>query len=272
MNDEVDTLTIKGDEIKHEYKHKHKHEHEHKHKERKMEEHVNVFAGGRGMGGYGCNDGFGLGGGGLLGGLLFGSLLSGRGLGFGGYGGGYGDTSGVQLVDTAVDIETLTKLGDIQGQIGNSALQIQNGLLEQTIANQQSFAGVSAGICAVNGSVKDAAYAVSSAISNDGDKTRALISGYHLADLERQLAVAQNALNDNAHELRRQNDRREIEITMINNQNQTNLQVAQQNAALGQIAHCLAGVAQDARVTSVAVNNGGLQVANPNNTANNTKV
>jgi hypothetical protein len=196
MYDEIDTLTVKGDEVKHEYKHNHDHDEEHE-----MKEHVNVFAGSQG--GYGCNDGFGLGGGGLLGGLLFGSLLGGRGLGFG----GYGATSGVELVDTAVDIETLTKLGDIQGQIGISAAQIQNGLLEQTIANQQGFNSVNAGIYAVNSSVKDAAYAVSTSISNDGDKTRALIQANYnaeqaakFADLERQLGVAQ-ATNANSVQL-----------------------------------------------------------------------
>lgn len=165
------------------------------HEEHEMKEHVNVFAG---QGGYGnCGvDGFG------SNALLF-ALLAGR--GFGGLGGyGYG-ADGVGLVDTAVDIQTLTKLGDVQGQIGLSAAQTQNSLLEQTIANQQAFANVSAGICAVNSSVKDAAYAVSTAVSNDGEKTRALIQAQYnadqaqkVADLERQLGVSQASNNTTA--------------------------------------------------------------------------
>ena len=198
MYDEIDTLTVRGDEVKHEYKHNHDHDEEHE-----MKEHVNVFAG---QGGYGNCGGFG---GNMTEGLLFG-LLAGRGGLFGGncgYGGyGYGaPTNGVQLVDTAVDIETLTKLGDIQGQIGISAAQIQNSLLEQTIANQQGFNSVNAGIYSVNSSVKDAAYAVSSAVTNDGEKTRALIQSnwnaeqaQKVADLERQLGVSQAANNTTA--------------------------------------------------------------------------
>ena len=166
--------------------------------EHEMKEHVNLFTSAGN-----CNDGLGSN-------ALLVALLAGRGGllgGYGGYGagcGGYG-TNGVQLVDTAVDIETLTKLGDVQGAIGASALQIQNGLLEQTIANQQAFSTVNSGIYSVNSSVKDAAYAVSGAISNDGDKTRALIQAnwnaeqaQKVADLERQLGVSQASNNTTA--------------------------------------------------------------------------
>jgi hypothetical protein len=89
-----------------------------------------------GMGGYdGLMGGLGgLGGGGLLGGLLIGALLGNNRGGL--FGGGNGDGS---AVNELTSIQTLSKLGDIQGSIPLTAAQTQNTILQQSIQLAQGL-------------------------------------------------------------------------------------------------------------------------------------
>jgi hypothetical protein len=115
-------------------------------------------------------------------------------------------------------------------------------------------------------------WAVTSAISNDGEKTRALIQSIDSANLNRMLTTAQNEIIELRNERARAADTNGLTISMINNQNQNQLQFQQQAQAIGSLTSALAGVAQIAHATNqniIAGNAGavttGAQSANPVN-------
>jgi hypothetical protein len=99
-------------------------------------------------------------------------------------------------------------------------------------------AASAAGFNAVNTNVLQGTYATAQAITQDGDKTRALIQNIETASLNRQIIVAQNE----ATELRHSGRVTDSGVTVTNNINQT--AVAQANAVaqqqivglLGQVA------------------------------------
>jgi len=102
-----------------------------------------------GLGGFGFGGG---GGGGLLGGLLIGALLGNRGGLFGGRDGGGCERAAFDSVAGAGctnQLLLMDKLGTIQGEIPNSALQVQNSILSQTnelsnILNQNNISQLQA--------------------------------------------------------------------------------------------------------------------------------
>jgi hypothetical protein len=283
--------------------HKHTHKHMHKQKAEKMSEPVNVFAGQPMMGGFGGGDGFGLGGGGMIGGLLVGALL-GRG-GFGGFGGvegrGFGgeSISGLNNLQGAIDTNIiLQSLGDIKAAVPLAESQVQLALagstsditsqqLQQTIAlqnqgfnaqlaTQASFANTGDKIDNLQASM---ALAVATnqfncvqATMADGEKTRDLISSIDRDNLNRLITTQANEITELRNERNRDGDRHGLEINMINNQNQNQMQFQQQAQALNTLAHGLVEIGQIARATNSNVivgNTGasttGAQTASPTN-------
>lgn len=101
--------------------------------------------------------------------------------------------------------------------------------------------GVASGFNSLNTNVLTGNYATQTAITNDGDKTRALIQSISTADLNRQIIVAQNE----ATELRHEGRIRDNGVTVTNNINQnataTANAVAQQQIVglLGQVAQAI---------------------------------
>lgn len=109
-------------------------------------------------------------------------------------------------------------------------------------------------------------------INNDGEKTRALITGFENANTQRLLGERQDEINELRAEGRRRDDRHGIEINMTNNQNQQQLQFQQQQQMISNLHSRLCDVDQIARATNqqliignTGVATGGSQTANPTN-------
>ena len=271
------------------YKHLKKHIKKHtriRSEEMSAREDVNLV-GMPGMGFGGGHDGFGLGGG-LMGGLLLGALLRNGGGGlFGGNGEG-GGLAGINNLQGAIDTNAImSNLSDIKAAVPLSEAQVQLALagvqsditsqtLQQTIAlQQQNFAGqlqASQGFSATQALVMSGNASVIDAVQNDGEKTRALIGQIDRENLNRIITTQASELAELRNESSRSNDRHGIEITMMNNQNQNQLQFQQQNNVLGQLAGALVEVGQVARATNqnlIVGNTGatttGAQTSTPTN-------
>lgn len=234
-----------------------------------------------GFGGMGM--GFG-GGGGLLGGLLIGALL-------GNNNGLFGNRNNNNC-DNCVTNETINQqtLGDIKAAIPYNEAQVQlalagvqsalsgqantntqflsQGQTSIQLAQQAIQASLARDIAAVDTNVDRQSQAIQTAIHNDGEATRALITSNRIADLEQQLTVAQL----------RESEQRSINREIVNTNTITigmNQQQAQQQQQLQALQWQLnllnGGVGQIARATNSQVivgsagATGGNQAANPTN-------
>lgn len=228
--------------------------------------HEDIISSGRGGMLGGGSDGLGL--------IALLALL-GRGNNGGLFGGnGSGDGVGLQA---AVDTNAiLGKLGTIEGAIPLAEAQVQLALAGVQNSLQQGLSAIQLesanGFGAVNANVERTGWQLSQAISNDGEKTRALITNNQIAELNRQLSVAQLEAIELRSESGRERDRHGIEITMTNNQNQNQLQFQAQNQVLAGLTNALIEVGQVARATNsnVIVGNAGAtttgaMTANPTN-------
>ena len=246
------------------------------------------------MGGGGGDGLFGAGGGGLIGGLILGSLLRNNGNLLGGDGGGVAGAvlrnppeqnqanmdlmAAIGAVDKSVAISTSTMeasqatqtLG-ITSQL-NSITQALAARVDglKDIVNTNSVA-LMQGQAAINQNIMENRYELSKDISEDGDKTRALITAQYEATLNRQLGEANAALI----ELRSQNNlataTRGIEVNTTNNINQMQQQ-QQQQAQYGQLANLIWGLSQNIRSNNEAINVGsGTLTASPTNTNTNIR-
>jgi hypothetical protein len=159
------------------------------------------------------------------------------------------NANAAQLAGLQSEIANLQGQGIIVKSVteGAAAIALQGG---QGIATTLATAGnvisavnaaaaaSAAGFNAVNTNVLQGTYATAQAITQDGDKTRALIQNIETASLNRQIIVAQNE----ATELRHSSRVQDSGVTVTNNINQT--AVAQANAVaqqqivglLGQVA------------------------------------
>lgn len=216
-------------------------------------------------------------------GIVMGLLLGRLGL----FGNQDGNESGCVTNET-INQQTL---GDIKAAIPLSEAQIQLALAgaqaslstqatadTQYLSNQsqalalaqiQLAAGLSREIGAVDTNVDRQSTAIQQAIYADGERTRGLITGNRIADLEQQLTVAQL----------RESEQRGINREIVNTNtitigmNQQQAQQQQQMQALQfQLAQLCGGVGQIARATnsSVVVGSTGVgtqQTANPTNVA-----
>ena len=253
-------------------------------KENKMAE---IMTPGMIMGQGGGGDMFG--GGGLIGGLILGSLLRNNGNLLGG-GDGAGAALGATLrnppeqnqanmdlmaaigaVDKSVAISTATMEASQATQTLGITTQLNNVASSlaarvdnvKDIVNQNAVA-LMQGQAAINQNIMENRYELSKDISNDGEKTRALIIQQYEINLQRQLADA----NAQIIELRGNNGLQSaaagITLTNTNNINQMQQQ-SQQQAQYAQLAHLIYGLGQN--ITNGAINVGsGTQTANPTNT------
>jgi hypothetical protein len=232
-----------------------------------------------GNGGLGGNHGAAWG----LGGLVLGSLLNNRN---GGLFGGNNGADGTVVAGAAV----LDKLGDIQAQIGTSASHTENVVtssaagLTNTILNQtiafnstlgQLATGVQQGLCSNKEATISVGTQILQAISNDGEKTRALLTSQNEANLNRQLAEANAAIVElrSEHRIAERGRQTEVNVTQNVNQNQAQQQQQQQFMQFGNALALITGELQNIRATNQAINIGaGTQTANPANTNTNTRV
>lgn len=241
-----------------------------------------IMGGGGGDGLFG-----GGGGGGLIGGLILGSLLRNNGNLLGGDGGGVG---GAVLRNppeqNQANMDLMASIGQVDKAVAVSTAAMEASQAAQTIAiaNQLSMVaqatvaqitGVKEAVMSTaaqtNQNIMENRYELSRDISNDGDKTRALITAQYEATLNRQLGEANAALI----ELRSQNNlataTRGIEVNTTNNINQMQQQ-QQQQAQYGQLANLIWSLGQSIRNDNSAINVGsGTQTSTPTNTNTNIR-
>lgn len=242
------------------------------------------------MGGGG--DGL-FGGGGLIGGLILGSLLRNNGNLFGGGDGVAGavlrnppeqNQANMDLMAAIGAVDKATAVGTAAMEASQAAqsLGIQNQLSQVAQATVAQITGVKEAVNAgtmviaqqLNGvekSIMENRYELSRDISNDGDKTRALITAQYEATLNRQLSDANAAIIALQAKLDTGAATRGVEVTTTNNINQLQQQ-QQQQAQYGQLANLIWGLAQQIRSNNEAINVGsGTLTANPTNTNTNIR-
>lgn len=237
---------------------------------------------------------FGAGGGGLIGGLILGSLLRNNGNLFGGDGAGAGAAAALTtplIQQTLGDIKAAIPLAESQTQtaIANSQNavqqsvfgaqtvtqagfsaqaqnlnQIENNILRETTAINAAVANVDRNLAVQTGVIQQT-------ITNDGDKTRALLTSQYEATLNRQLADANARIValENARNL--DGVQRGVEVNTTNNINQMQQQ-QQQQQQYHHLANLIWGLGQQIRSTNEAINVGtGTLTANPVNTNTNIR-
>jgi len=247
----------------------------------------------------GGDGGLGFGsGGGLIGGLILGTLLRGNN---GGLFGGGNDASAGALgavlrnppEQNQANMDLMQSIGAVDKAVAVSTAAMEASQANQTIGFTGQLNNVTSSIAARVDSVKEAVngnamvlaqqlaalsqttmenrYELSKDISNDGEKTRALITNQYEINLQRQLADANAAIIELRGDNRLAERTRGIEVTTTNNINQMQQQTQQQQQ-YGQLANMIYGLGQQIRSTNEAINVGsGTQTANPTNTNNNIR-
>lgn len=189
----------------------------------------------------------------------------------------------VPLAESQVQLALAGATSDIRGHIG----AVENTLVQGQMAINQNVSNAIAASLASQGAIKEtvlttgaanlqatanAQFALSQAIQNDGEKTRALITSFENANTQRLLGERQDLINELQAEGRRRDDRHGIEINMIQNNNQQQLQAQQQQQQIANLTACLHGVSQLAQATNqqliignTGVATGGSQHSNPVN-------
>jgi len=166
-----------------------------------------------GMGGGGSNDGLfgGGGGGGLIGGLILGSLLrqgNNGGL-FGGNGGDGAGAAGALLrsppEQVTANMSLMQAIGAVDKSVAVNAATFEASQATQSLGITTQLSSVASaltnnlnlvntnvmqGNAVINQNIMENRYELSKDISNDGEKTRALIVAQYEATLNRQLGDA----------------------------------------------------------------------------------
>jgi len=165
--------------------------------------------------------------------------------------------------------------------IAMSTASINKGVSEAIAASLASQGSIKESIAAYGvanlNATKDSQYAITTAVRDDGDKTRALIVSQNDANLQRMLAVAEAQLA----ETRAAGRSREVEVnvaqTVNQNQNQIQAQTQQQQQfqILAQLAAQVGNLANDIQVvrqTQSNINFGVQGTAGQTASAANTRV
>lgn len=226
----------------------------------------------------------GLGGNGLLTGIILAGLLRGNNL-FGAQGEvnpqAQANMSLMQAIG-AVDksVAVATQAAETSNALQSSTLQAQLSQVAQATVAQ--LTGVKEAVTAnamalsqqINGvekSVMENRYELSKDISNDGEKTRALLVSQYEATLNRQLGDANARVIALESKLDTSAATRGVEVTTTNNINQMQQQ-QQQQQQWSQLYNVLWGLAQNIRSNNEAINVGtGTLTANPVNTNTNIR-
>jgi len=186
--------------------------------------------------------------------------------------------AGIGAVDKSVAVSTATMeasqatqtLG-ITSQLNNvaSSLAARTDNLKD-IVNANSVA-LMQGQNAIQQNIMENRYELSKDISNDGEKTRALITQQYEINLQRQLADANAAIIELRSDGRLSERTRGIEVTTTNNINQMQQQ-QQQQTQYGQLANMIWALGQNIRNDNAAINVGsGTQTSTPTNTNTNIR-
>jgi len=230
------------------------------------------------------------GGGGVLGGVLLASLLRGNNL-FGN--GADGAALRSPPEQSQANMSLMAAIGGVDKAVAVSTAAMEASQATQSLGIQAQISQLAAATVAQINGVKDAVnsnamvlaqqlsgvdksimenrYELSKDISNDGDKTRALLVSQNEANLNRMLAEANAALIELRSDNRSAERARGIEINTTNNIAQAQTQ-AQQQAQYTQLYHGLMDAVQSIRATNQAINVGsGTQTANPANTNTNIR-
>ena len=233
------------------------------------------------------------GGGGLIGGLILGSLLRNNGNLFGSDGAGGGAVLRNPPEQDQANMSLMQSIGQVDKAVAVGTAAMEASQAAQSAAITAQLNSVTSSLAARTDSVKEAVnagtmvlaqqlnglqqqvmenrYELSKDITNDGDKTRALITQQYEATLNRQLTDANAAIIALQAKLDTGAATRGVEVTTTNNFNQMQQQ-QQQQAQWGQLYNVLWGLAQNIQSTNSAINVGsGTQTANPANTNTNIR-
>ena len=234
------------------------------------------------------------GGGGLIGGLILGSLLRNNGNLLGGGDGGVPGAvlrnppeqnqanmdlmASVGAVDKAVAVSTAAmeasqaaQSAGIVGQLNSVASSLVTRVDSTKEAVNANAMVLAQQLNTVNTNIMATANETQKTVTNDGDKTRSLITQQYEMNLQRQLADANAAIIELRGDSRLAERTRGIEVTTTNNINQAQAQ-QQQQQQFGQLANLIYGLGQQIRSTNEAINVGsGTQTANPANTNTNIR-
>jgi hypothetical protein len=245
--------------------------------------------------GMGGNDG-GLGGGGLIGGLILGSLLRNNGNLFGGEGAG-GAALGATLRNppeqNQANMDLMQSIGAVDKAVAVSTAAMEASQANQTIGLNTAINGLAQGLsmrvdnvkdivnansvalmqgqAAIQQNIMENRYELSKDISNDGEKTRALITQQYEINLQRQLADANAAIIELRNREHSGAAARGVEVNTTNLINQTQQQ-QQQQAQYGQLANLIWSLGQSIQNGNAAINVGsGTQTSTPTNTNTNIR-
>jgi hypothetical protein len=244
----------------------------------------------------GGDGGLGFGsGGGLIGGLILGTLLrNGQG---GLFGGGNDGAAGAVLrsppEQVSANMSLMQSIGAVDKAVAVGTAAMEASQAQQSIGLNASINGVAQGLSmrvdnikdvvnansvalmqqlnTVNTQVMQTANDTQTAVYNDGDKTRALITAQYEAALNRQLSDANAAVIALQARFETAERTRGVEVTTTNNINQMQQQ-SQQQQQYGQLYNAIWGLAQSIRSNNEAINVGsGTLTANPTNTNTNIR-
>lgn len=237
------------------------------------------------------------GGSGLIGGLILGSLLRNNGNLFGNDGAGGAAAAsalsrnppeqnqanmdlmaGIGAVDKAVAVSTAameasqaTQTIGITSQLNNVTSSLASrvdGVKEAVNANAMVLAQQ---LNTINTNLMTSANETQKTVTNDGDKTRALLTQQYEAMLNRQLSDANAAVIALQTRFENAERSRGIEVTTTNNINQMQQQ-QQQQQQYGNLYNAIWGLAQTIRSNNEAINVGsGTLTASPTNTNTNIR-
>ena len=245
------------------------------------------------MGGGGGDGLFGAGGGGLIGGLILGSLLRNNGNLFGGDGAVGGAVLRNPPEQNQANMDLMAGIGSLAKDVAVSTAAMEASQANQTIGITSQFNNTTASLASRVDGVKEAvnsnamvlaqqlnqlntnlmatANETQRVVTNDGDKTRALITAQYEANLQRQLSDANAAIIELRSREFAGSAARGVEVTTTNNINQMQQQ-QQQQAQYGQLANLIWALGQNIRSNNEAINVGsGTLTANPTNTNTNIR-
>lgn len=237
------------------------------------------------------------GGSGLIGGLILGSLLRNNGNLFGNDGAGGAAAASalsrnppeqnqanmdlmasIGAVDKAVAVSTAAmessqaqQSASIVSQLNNQTSSLASrvdGVKEAVNANAMVLAQQ---LNTINTNLLASANETQKVVTNDGDKTRALLTQQYEAMLNRQLSDANAAVIALQAKIDNQSATRGVEVTTTNNINQMQQQ-QQQQQQYGHLYNAIWGLAQSIRSNNEAINVGsGTLTASPTNTNTNIR-
>ena len=217
--------------------------------------------------GQGGDGGMGIGGG-LIGGLILGSLLRNNGNLLGGDGAGAAAALRSPPEQSQANMSLMQAIGAVDKSVAVNSAAFEASQATQSLGLTNQFnnqtAALSAQLMALNTEVMENRYELSRDISNDGEKTRALIVAQYEAALNRQLTDANAEIVALKNRSALDSAANGITLTNTNNINQMQQQ-SQQQAQYAQLAHLIYGLGQN--ITNGAINVGsGTLTANPTNT------